>query len=137
MNIFRYIPLMGILLALYNLVSRRIGSSSTFSWDNDYLTMGLPTGAEVTLSYSEGFIALGLIVLFVEVVKSTSVSNFGIIEQILSVLVFVIFLVQFLNSKVAAEPTFFLLTIMSLIDVLAGFVIMTKVARRDISFGGG
>ena len=137
MNIFRYIPLMGVLLALYNIMSRKIGNSSSFSWDNDYLSMSLTNGAEVTLSYSEGFIALGLVVLFVEVVKSTSVSNYGIIEQILSVLVFVIFLIQFLNHELAASPTFFLLTIMSLIDVLAGFVIMTKVARRDISFGGG
>ena len=137
MNIFRYIPLMGVLLVFYNLLSRGIGGPANFSWNTDWLILHLPTNKDVVLSYSEGFIILGLLVVFIEVVKSTSITNFGIIEQILSVLVFVVFLTQFLNSEFAAEPTFLILTIMSLIEVLAGFVIMTKVARRDISFGGG
>lgn len=133
MNIFRYIPYMGFILVFYNLLSKR----SNFSWDHDWIILHLPSSSAVTLSYSEGFIALGLIVLFIEIVKATTVSNFAIIEQVLSVLVFVAFLTQFLNSEHAAEPTFFILTLMSLIEVLAGFVILTKVAMRDISFGGG
>ena len=132
MAIVRYVPLMGIILLLYNIIS----ASSEFVWDNTWKTINLPSGAEVAVSYSEGFIAFSLIVLFIEIIKSTSISNHAITEQILSILIFIIFLLQFLNSSKASEPTFLILTIMSLIDVMAGFVIQTKVARRDINFGG-
>jgi len=58
-----------------------------------------------------------------------------IIEQVLSILVFIAFLIQFLVSPHAAEPTFFLLIIISLVEVLAGFVIIVKEARKDVHFG--
>ena len=137
MNVFRYIPLMGVLLLVYNVLSQRAGGGDGFPWDSEWRILQLPTGAEVSFTYSEGFLALALVVLLIEIVKSTSASNFAIVEQILSMLVFVVFLTQFLNSEHAAEPTFLLLTIISFVEVLAGFVIMTKVAKRDISFGGG
>ncbi len=136
MKILRYIPLFGVVLLLYNLFASGPGSAEGFSWDKPWKTIDLPSGAELALSYSEGFIIFALIVLFVEIIKSTSASDQAITEQILSVLVFIIFLLQFLNTKQAPEATFLMLTIMSLIDVLAGFVILTKVARRDINFGG-
>ncbi|MEO1262344.1 MAG: hypothetical protein AAFZ15_26290 [Bacteroidota bacterium] len=132
MAIFRYIPLMGVVLILYNVLAM----SPSFSWNETFDTMYLPSGGEVALSFSEAFIAFALVVLFVEVIKSTSISNHAITEQVLSVLVFIAFLFQYLNSKEAAEPTFFILTLMSLVEVLAGFIILTKVARRDINFGG-
>ena len=132
MNIFRYIPYMGFLLVFYNILSSR----SKFSWNHDWIIFHLPSDSTVTLSYSEGIIAVGLLVLFIEIVKATTVTNFAIFEQVLSVLVFVAFLMQFLNSGRTAEPTLLILTLMSLIEVLAGFVILTKVAMRDISFGG-
>lgn len=135
MTIIRYVPLMGILLIIYNVVGG-IGDSAKVTWAETWKTVNLPSGVEVSLSYSEGFIILALIVLFIEIVKSTSASNHAITEQILSVLVFIAFLLQFLNSEKAGEPTFLILTLMSLLEVLAGFVILTKVARRDINFGG-
>ena len=136
MSIFRYVPLMGVVLVLYNVISMSPGKGASFNWDKTWDTMHLPSGGSVSLSFSEAFIAFALVVLFIEVIKSTSISNHAITEQVLSVLVFIAFLFQYLNSKAAAEPTFFLLTLMSLVEVLAGFIILTKVARRDINFGG-
>ena len=136
MTILRYIPLMGIVLIIYNLINAGAGSASGFAWGNTWKTMHLPSGAEISLTYSVAFTAFALIVLFIEIIKSTSASNHAITEQILSVLVFIVYLLQFLNSEKVAEPTFLLLTLMSLVEVLACFVILTKVARRDINFGG-
>ena len=137
MTILRYIPLMGVVLIAYNIFANAKARATSFSWDNAWKTIPLPSGLEVSLTYSEGFIVFALIVLFIEIIKATSITSYAITEQVLSVLVFVAFLFQFFSFKNVAEPTFFLLTIISLLEVLAGFIILTKVAKRDINFGGG
>ena len=50
--------------------------------------------------------------------------------------VFVAALLAFVLSPVFATSTFFFLMILALIDVVAGFIITIRVARRDIGFGG-
>lgn len=137
MAIIRYVPLMGLVLLLYNIFAVAHIENPGFSWNNKFDTMYLPSGGEVSLTYSEGFIIFAIVILFIEIIKSTSISDHAITEQVLSVLIFIGFLVQFLNSKHAAEPTFLILTIISLVEVLAGFTILIKVAKRDINFGGG
>lgn len=136
MSIFRYIPLMAVVLILYNLLSLQYSSPAEAFWANIMTTFTLPSGNEIALTYREGFVTFALFVLFVELIKSTVASNAAITEQILSVLAFIGFLIQFLVSPHAAEPTFFILLNISLIEVLAGFVIIVREARKDIHFGG-
>jgi hypothetical protein len=57
------------------------------------------------------------------------------IEQLFSMLAFIGFLLQFLLTPHAANPTFFILMVISLVETLAGFVILIKVARRDVKIG--
>ena len=51
-------------------------------------------------------------------------------------LVFVACIVEFLVVNAAATSVFFLMMVASLIDVVAGFTIGIRVARRDLSIGG-
>ena len=54
----------------------------------------------------------------------------------LSMVVFVVCLVEFLLVKQAATSVFFFITLASMIDVIAGYTIGIRVARRDLQIGG-
>lgn len=85
------------------------------------------------MTYSYALIAVALIALFFELIKSTATKNTAVIEQTVSTLVFVIYPVQFIVSPDAAEPTFFVLGMISMVEMLARFIILISEARRDIS----
>ena len=53
-----------------------------------------------------------------------------------SMIVFVLYLIWFLVVPTAATSLFFLITIIALIDVVAGFSVTIRAARRDYSVGG-
>jgi hypothetical protein len=48
---------------------------------------------------------------------------------------FILCLVEFLLFPAFATSTFFLVTLMVLLDVLAGFIVTIVAARRDVDFG--
>ena len=50
--------------------------------------------------------------------------------------VFVGMLIQFILSAKAGNSTFAALTLMALVDVVAGFTVSIISARRDFGFGG-
>ena len=52
-------------------------------------------------------------------------------------LVFVASLIEFLVVNASATSPFFCIMIATLIDVIAGFTIGIRVARRDLSIGAG
>ena len=79
----------------------------------------------------------GLIVLFIELLKSTTSRRTAIVNHALSMLLFVGCLVEFLLAPAFATSAFFLLTVMVLLDVLAGFIVTIVSARRDVDFGHG
>ena len=75
----------------------------------------------------------GLIALFLEMLKAARPGRAAIIDHILSVATFVVALVCFLLVDHAGTATFFILTLMTLIDVIAGFAISLFAARRDFA----
>jgi len=83
---------------------------------------------------------IGLIVLYIEIFKSTRTSQISIVDHTLSTIVFVAFLVSWIvfpwTAGEKGDSTFLLLTIMSFIDVIAGFTITIAAARRDFGIGG-
>jgi hypothetical protein len=52
-------------------------------------------------------------------------------------LVFVACLIEFLMTPLAANSVFFMIMIAALIDVVAGYTIGIRVARRDLTLGHG
>ena len=51
----------------------------------------------------------------------------------LSTIVLIIYIVQFIVSGIAANSTYFILTVIALFDVVAGFSISIRTATRDIA----
>ncbi|HWA21408.1 MAG TPA: hypothetical protein VG735_03325, partial [Caulobacterales bacterium] len=79
-------------------------------------------------------VLLALVLLFIELLKSTSTGTSAIFNHALSMLVFIACLVEFLLHPAFATSTFFLIMIMSLLDVLAGVIVTIVSARRDVEF---
>jgi hypothetical protein len=98
---------------------------------------GAPMGTvHWVVSFGDLLILLSLILLFVELLKSTSTGTAAIFNHALSMLVFIICLVEFLLHPAFATSVFFIIMIMSLLDVLAGVVVTIIAARRDVEFAG-
>jgi hypothetical protein len=95
------------------------------------------SGEDWHLLISDLMLAIALVLLFLEVVRAASFGRAEILNHALSMGVFVVALVEFLILKGFATTTFFLITLMTLIDVLAGFIIGIISARRDIGLAGG
>ena len=86
------------------------------------------------ISLGDLLLAAALVVLFVELLKSTASRRVAIINHSLSMILFIACLVEFLLFPAFATSAFFLLTLMVLLDVLAGFVVTIVASRREIDF---
>jgi hypothetical protein len=98
--------------------------------------MGLISGAEFTLTWSDLLVALGVVALYIEVFKATRTSTSSIIEHTFSMVLFIVYLVELIVVQAAGTSTFFILTLMQMLDVTAGFTITISTARRDLGMGG-
>ena len=91
------------------------------------------SGTPWAVTAGDFLLVVALFCLFFEVLKSTRTGSSSIIEHMLSMVVFVAFLVEFLLVGAAASSVFFLLMVMALIDVVAGFTVSITSAGRDVS----
>ncbi|MEM6929427.1 MAG: hypothetical protein AAF602_20980 [Myxococcota bacterium] len=85
------------------------------------------------ISMSDLLMALGLVMLFFELMKSTQIQQSSLVNHALSLLLFIAGLIEFLLLPQFATSTFFFLIIMALLDVLAGFIVTIASARRDVA----
>jgi hypothetical protein len=97
----------------------------------------MPNGGVWRFHLGDLVLFISLVLLALEVIKATYTRGAGLADQAFSVLLFVVFLVEFLLVEKAATSVFFLLTVMSLIDVIVGAIVGIRTARRDIGFGTG
>jgi len=135
MNILRfisYIPLLGIVLILYFLM---VSAGVDFNNPTILFDLSLPSGTKWNLTSGDIVVMLGIITLYIEIIKSVRTGTGTIVEHVLSVVVFILFLILFLLVPVAGTSTFLVITLMSLLDVIAGFTITVASARRDFTMG--
>src|SRR5262245_14147974 len=126
-------PLLVIPFAVYNIIEFLIpGASPGVFWTHPVANVALPSGATWTLTASDLMIAVSLVILFVEILKATRLSTRSIIDHLLSTVLFIVMLIEFLLAKQAATATFFLLMMVSFIDVVGGFSVSIRTAQRDI-----
>ena len=125
-------PTLAVVIAAYLLMAAGGG----MLLDGDAFSMTLASGAEMTLRGGDFFVLAGLGALFLEMLKAARPGRASVLDHILSTATFVVALVCFLLVDYAGTATFFLLTVMTLIDVIAGFSISLFAARRDFAIEG-
>jgi hypothetical protein len=122
-------PLLVIPFAIYNMIAFLLPG---IAWIDKVATIHLMSGQDWLLTPEDILLALSIVLLGIEVIKATRMGIRGIIEHVLSMLLFIIMLVEFLLVARAGTSTFFILMVISLVDVLAGFIITARTAQRDI-----
>jgi len=133
LSVFKFIPLFVYLLIAYLIVFAVQGENATTVLSSVIVSINLFSGAVFNLTWNGVLLNLGIIFLFIEIIKSTRTTNASIIDHMLSALVFIGFLVVFIVMKGAASEAFFVIMMMSLVDVIAGFSITITSARKDFS----
>lgn len=131
------IPLLLIPVILYNIVvlfgaDGNGGMSQADALLRDPLfSIPMASGAQWNVGSGDLILFVGLILLFFELVKSTSSQRVAIVNHALSMVLFIIVLVEFLLIRGFATSTFFLIVVMILLDVLAGFIVTIIASRKD------
>jgi len=126
-------PLLVFPFLAYNLIVFLFFGGNPANWGFGLFTLPMPSGMPWAITAGDFVAVVGIILLFIEVLKSTQAARSSIVEHMLSMVLFVVFLVEFLLVGAASSSVFFLLMVMSLIDVVAGFTVSITSASRDVS----
>jgi hypothetical protein len=126
-------PLLLIPFAVYNIVVFLLPGLSLTA---PFTHVGMVSGADWTLSVGELIVTLALLLLFGEMLKATRIAMRTVIDHVLSLVLFLAMLVEFLLVGQAATGTFFLLMIVSFVDVIGGFAVTLRSAQRDLTVEG-
>jgi len=126
-----------VVYAIYALTSLA-GTAATdpdLALQSAIITVNMPSGGVWMMGVGDLIVFFGLIFLFFELLKSTSSQRVAIVNHALSMGLFVICLILFLLLPSFATSTFFLISMMVLLDVMAGFIVTIMTARRDLDIG--
>ena len=129
-------PLMTVPVIVYNLLALSGQALSTVEkmrmrLDTDFLSVLMASGVSWSITPGHALIGLSLICLFFELIKLTGTGRVAVMNHAFSLILFILCLVQFLLMPAFATSVFFLIGTMTLLDVLAGFMVTIASARRD------
>jgi hypothetical protein len=126
-------PLLLIPFAIYNIIAFLMPG---VSWTGTIATVRMVSDADWTVSAGDILVASAIVLLCGEIIKSTRIGLRTVIDHALSLILFLGMLIEFLLVKQAATATFFLLLVVSFIDVLGGFAVTLRSAQRDLTVEG-
>jgi hypothetical protein len=140
MRFFLVFPLMLIPVALYNILAISGSAFSTAAeirarLDTDFQSIPMISGSIWQITPGHMLITLSLIMLFFEMIKSTGTDHTAVMNHAFSMVLFIICLVEFLMFPAFGTSVFFIIGLMALLDVMAGFMVTIVSARRDFSVG--
>jgi hypothetical protein len=120
-------PLLLIPLAIYNCVAFLM---PTVSFAEPLFRIPLVSGVEWPVTLSDVLIALGIVLLLLEVIKGARPGAKFLTDHLLSFIVFAAAAAEFVMWPKFGTSTFLLLTLLSLVDLLTGISLRTR--RRAV-----
>lgn len=123
-------PLLAISLVAYALLNL-ISSTGNPWYLRETMSIRQMSGDVWHIRGGDVFLSFSMLLLFVEIIRSTRASGESIMNHALSVIVFVAAVLLFVSRPGYGNSTFFMFMGMTLLDFVAGFIITTMAARRD------
>ncbi len=123
-------PLLLIPLAIYNII---VVLMPGVSLADPLVKLRLMSGAEWPLTLSDMLVALGIVLLLFEVIKGARPGGKFLTDHLLSLIVFGGAVAEFLLWPRFGTPTFFLLTLLALVDFLSGIALRTRRGMQKAS----
>jgi hypothetical protein len=134
-QVLRSIPLLLLPALLYAAVALTMDQSAVQAGLNQtFIAFYLKSGALFEITRGSAIVLLAMLMLFIEIVKSTSTSRWALVDNGLSFGVFTLSLILFLLHAAFGTIEFALIMLMMAIDFVSGFIVMTVSARRDVAF---
>ena len=138
-NFFTVIPLLLFPVLVYNVIAWAGTEFATAEavramMDVEFKRVTMASGADWVITRGAVMLTISLLLLFFEMLKSARTDHSAVMNHAFSMLVFIICLIEFLMFGAFATSVFFLIMLMSLLDIMAGFMVTISAARRD--FGG-
>ena len=134
---FAAFPLLALPVLAYNLLALTVaggfgGNGAPERMSSQLFSIRTASHTQWPVSLADLLLAGALVVLFIELLKSTTSRQVAIVNHSLSMILFIVCLVEFLLIPAFATSAFFLLTLMVLLDVLAGFIVTIVASRREL-----
>lgn len=128
-GLLRAMPFLGVAVIVYlaGVLAGRL------PLDQPLASLALPSGATLRVSFADVVMVVALICFFIELMISTRPTRSSLVNHGLSMALFVLCLVLFLLVPACGTTTFFMLTLLTLIDVVSGYSISIVTARRDLT----
>ena len=101
-------------------------------WTTPVTTVHMMSGQDWVLTWEDLLLAFAILLLAVEIIKSTRMGMRSIVDHVLAMAIFIGMLVEFLLVQRAGTSTFFLLTMIGLVDVLVGFIVSIRSSQRQV-----
>jgi hypothetical protein len=122
-------PLLLIPFAIYNIIAF---ITPGVGWTTQLTTVHMMSGQDWVVTWEDILLAFTILLLAVEIAKSTRIGIRTIIDHMLAMALFIVMLIEFLLVQRAGTSTFFLLMMISLVDVLVGFVVSVRSSQRHV-----
>ncbi len=128
-------PLLTISLVIYVVLTMTgMGGTGGIAW-HEIVVVSLPmySGDVWRITWGTLFLTGSMGLLFVELIRATKAGTASITNHLLSFLLFVAALLLFILAKGFGNSTYFLFLAMTFLDPMAGLVVTTVTARRDLA----
>lgn len=123
------LPLLALVVIAYNIIVFLTG----FTMETGVFSVALVSGTVWQVTIGDVLLVFGLIMLFLELINATRTGSATIINHALSMLVLLVALVQFIVLPQFGTSVFFLIVLLNILDVIAGFTVTITSARRDFT----
>ena len=126
-------PLLLIPFAIYNIIAFLMPE---VRFSAELFTIPMLSKENLAVSMGDMLLIFAIMILFVEIVKATRLGSRSIVDHLLSLILFIAMLGEFMIVKQAATATFLLLVTLSFVDVVGGFSVTIRSSQRDIALEG-
>ena len=116
-------PLLLIPIAIYNIIAFLMPG---VSFADRLFKTKLVSGAEWTVAFGDCLVALGVLLLLLEVIKGARPGAKYLTDHLLSLIVFGAAAAEFLMWSKFATSTYFLLTLLAMTDFLSGIALRAR-----------
>ena len=125
-------PLLLIPFALYNMIAFLLNMPFT----DAVFVIPLVPNRRMPLNIGDLLVAFGMLLLYVETLKAARFGAKGVMDHVLSFILFIAMVGEFMFVPRASTPTLFLLAVLGFVDVITGASLSTRPQQREIALEG-
>ncbi len=125
-------PLLLIPFALYNMIVFLLNMPFT----DTVFVIPLVPNRRMPVNIGDLLVALGMLLLYVEVLKAARFGAKGAMDHILSLILFIAMVSELALVPRASTPTLLLLAVLGFVDMITGLSLSRRPKRREIVIEG-